>query len=84
MPRLGRVGAAAAHARASGAEHLAVLDVNSLAVPGWYVNYVLLKKKHSPKAQVLAYDRYVIPWLSKLERAFKPPFGLSFAAVCRK
>lgn len=61
-----------------------VSRMNSLAVPGWFLVNRILKKKEQSPAMVLAYDRLVIPALSKLEKLIPPPFGLSLAVVALK
>ncbi len=40
--------------------------------------------RSNPKAQIGIFDRWVVPWLSRLEAAVPPPFGQSLFAVLRK
>ncbi len=58
--------------------------MNSLAVPGWFVVNRILKKSEQSQKMVSAYDKYVIPALSKLEKLIPPPIGLSLAVVASK
>lgn len=58
--------------------------LNSLAVPGWFWVNRILKKKEQSQKMVSAYDKYVIPALSKLEKLIPPPIGLSLAVAGRK
>jgi hypothetical protein len=34
--------------------------------------------------QIEYFDRYILPWTSRLETILKPPFGQSIFAVLRK
>lgn len=58
--------------------------MNSLAVPGWFWINRILKKNEQSQKMVSAYDKHVIPALSKLEKLIPPPIGLSLAVVGRK
>ncbi len=64
-----------------------ILDLhymNAVALPGWFVNNRILKRAEESPAQVLWFDRFVVGWLSWLERRVRPPFGLSLVALCAK
>lgn len=58
--------------------------MNSIAVPGWFLNNRILKRKEESPAQVLFFDRFIVPWLKTVERVIKPPFGLSLFAIAGK
>ena len=58
--------------------------INSIAVIGWFLNNRILKRKEESLAQVLFFDRFVVPWLKPIEKLVKPPFGLSLLAIGEK
>jgi 2-polyprenyl-3-methyl-5-hydroxy-6-metoxy-1,4-benzoquinol methylase len=58
--------------------------INSIAVIGWFLNNRILKRKEESLAQVLFFDRFVVPWLKTIEKLVKPPFGLSLFAIGEK
>ncbi len=51
--------------------------MNMVGYFGWFINARLLKKSHQSTAQVVFYDRVIVPLLRKLESALPPPFGQS-------
>jgi len=61
--------------------------MNSVATLGWYLNGCLLKKQsladENMNAQILAYDKFVIPMVRWAEKIIKPPIGLSVVAVAK-
>ena len=58
--------------------------MNSLGVFGWLLNNRIVKRREESPAQVLFYDKAVVPWLSRIERVIRPPFGLSLVAIAEK
>jgi len=58
--------------------------MNCIAPFGWYLNNRVLRKREESPAQVKFYDRFIVPWLRKVERSFVPPFGLSLVVVGEK
>jgi 2-polyprenyl-3-methyl-5-hydroxy-6-metoxy-1,4-benzoquinol methylase len=58
--------------------------MNSIAVPGWFLNNRILKRKEESIAQILFFDRFIVPWLKIIEHVIKPPFGLSLLAIAEK
>jgi len=58
--------------------------MNSLGVAGWFLNNRVLKLGAESTAQVKVYDRLIVPWLSRLEAAIRPPFGMSLIALAGK
>jgi len=58
--------------------------MNCIAPFGWYLNNCILKKQQESLSQVMFYDRFVVPWLRKIEQILMPPFGLSMVAVGEK
>jgi len=58
--------------------------MNMIAVFGWFLNNRILKRQEESLSQVLFFDKYIVPWLRVIERAVRPPFGLSLIAICEK
>ena len=58
--------------------------MNSIAVPGWFLNNRILRLQKESISQVLFFDRFIVPWLKYFERILPPPFGLSLIAICKK
>jgi len=58
--------------------------MNCIAPFGWFLNNRILKKQEESLSQVIFYDRFVVPWLRKVEQIFIPPFGLSLVVVGEK
>jgi len=58
--------------------------MNCIAPFGWFLNNRILKKQEESLSQVIFYDRFVVPWLRKVEQIFIPPFGLSLVVVVEK
>jgi SAM-dependent methyltransferase len=58
--------------------------MNCIAPFGWYLNNRILKKQEESPSQVIFYDRFVVPWLRKIEQIVIPPFGLSLVVVGEK
>jgi len=56
--------------------------MNRVAVPGWWLNSRILKRRVLPKGQ-LALFRWILPLL-KLEEKSSPSFGLSLLALARR
>lgn len=69
---------------AAGFRILCLYFINFLAVPAWFFNNRIRKIKEESPAQVLIFDKYIVPWLRKVERIVRPPFGLSLIAICEK
>ena len=58
--------------------------MNVIAPLGWFLNNRIFKRQEESVAQVLFFDRFIVPWLRPAERILNPPFGLSLIAVCEK
>lgn len=58
--------------------------LNALAPAAWFFNNRVLDRAGESIAMVWVHDRLVVPWLSRLERVVRPPFGLSIVAVGAK
>ncbi len=81
--RYSRAGLAALAARA-GLRVEKLRYLNAIGFFGWWVNARLLRREAQSGAQIRIFDRYVVPWLSRLEEKMPPPFGQSIFAVLRK
>jgi SAM-dependent methyltransferase len=57
--------------------------VNALGLIGWLLVVKLLGGRPKAGLMLTAYDRGVVPWLSRLERRFPPPVGQSLLLVAR-
>jgi SAM-dependent methyltransferase len=57
--------------------------VNAAGFLGWWVNGHLLQRQSQSDGQIAIFDR-LVPLLSALESAVKPPFGQSLLAVLRR
>lgn len=58
--------------------------LNSLGVAAWFVAGRVMSRTTLGRKQVRFYDRWVIPWLSKVEKVVHPPIGQSLFLVARK
>jgi SAM-dependent methyltransferase len=58
--------------------------VNMPGVMAWWVTGTLLRRTTLRPASVRAYDRWVVPWLAKLEDVWEPPIGQSLLAVAER
>ena len=50
---------------------------------GWFVNGRLLRRKSFPIMQPLLFDK-LVPLISRVEKIFRPPLGMSLIAIARK
>jgi SAM-dependent methyltransferase len=50
----------------------------------WFLAGKVWRRKTLQPAQVRLYDRWVVPWVSKIERRWEPPIGQSLLAIARK
>ena len=56
--------------------------MNRIAVPGWWLNSRVLKRRVLPRGQLAAF-RWILPLL-KLEEKSSPSFGLSLLALASR
>jgi SAM-dependent methyltransferase len=64
-----------------------ILRVAYLNVPGliaWFLTGRVLRRKTLKSRYVRLYDRWIIPWLARMEGRWEPPFGQSLIAVARR
>ena len=57
--------------------------MNVPGVVSWFVAGKILRQRTLAARQVQLYDRFIVPWLSKLESRWCPPFGQSLFAVAQ-
>jgi SAM-dependent methyltransferase len=62
--------------------HLAYLNVPGLIA--WFLTGRVLRRKTLEPRYVRLYDRWIIPWLARMEGRWEPPFGQSLIAVARR
>jgi SAM-dependent methyltransferase len=55
---------------------------NMLGIPAWFFTNRVLRRSMAAPSQYSIYDA-LVPLLSRMERAFPPPAGLSLVAICR-
>lgn len=57
---------------------------NCIGVVAWFVAGKILRRKTIRISDARSYDRWIVPWASRLETRWTPPFGQSLVAVARK
>jgi SAM-dependent methyltransferase len=57
---------------------------NLPGILGWFLTGRVLRRRTLKPGQVRFYDRWVVPWLSKVESRWEPPCGQSLIAIARK
>jgi hypothetical protein len=58
--------------------------VNVIGFFGWWLNAHIFRREYQSATQIRIFDRYVVPWLARLEFISPPSFGQSLFAVLRK
>lgn len=58
--------------------------LNALGAAAWWWNNRVAGAGRQSTLQIWSFDRLVVPWLSRLERAHPPPFGQSLWFVGRR
>ena len=58
--------------------------VNAVGFFGWWMHSRVLRQEAWTERQIEIFDRFVAPWLSRLEAVAPPPFGQSLFAVLEK
>jgi len=64
-----------------------ILELRYFNLPGvisWFVAGKLLRRRTLQDRDVRLYDRWVVPWASRVEERWKPPVGQSLLAVGQK
>ena len=57
---------------------------NCFGVIAWFAAGKILRRKTIGVAGARGYDRWIVPWASRVEGHWTPPFGQSLVAVARK
>lgn len=57
---------------------------NLPGVAAWWLSGRVLRRRTVSARDAMLYDRWVIPWVSALERIWTPPLGQSLVAIARK
>jgi SAM-dependent methyltransferase len=70
--------------RAAEFEIETVYYLNFVGVAAWFAAGRIMRRATLGRAQVRFYDRWVIPWLRRLESRVHPPLGQSLLAIARK
>jgi SAM-dependent methyltransferase len=70
--------------RAAGFHPLRVAYTNLPGVAAWWLSGRVLRRRTVSARDARLYDRWVIPWVSALERVWTPPLGQSLIAIARK
>jgi len=58
--------------------------VNFPGVVTWYFAGKVLRRKTLLPRDIRLYDRWLVPWISKLEQRWEPPIGQSLIAIATK
>jgi SAM-dependent methyltransferase len=58
--------------------------MNFLGFFGWWANSHIFRRQAQSEEQIGIFDRYLVPFLSRLEDWVRPPFGQSVFAVLEK
>jgi SAM-dependent methyltransferase len=70
--------------RGAGLRPLRLAYANLPGVAAWWLSGRVLRRRTVRARDARIYDRWVIPWVSALERVWAPPLGQSLFAVARK
>lgn len=58
--------------------------LNMVGVAAWFMAGRILRRTTLKRTQVRFYDRFVVPWLRRIESLARPPIGQSLLAIARK
>lgn len=58
--------------------------MNLPGIAAWFMAGRVMRKTHIAAPETRAYDRLVVPWLSKLESIIPPPIGSNLIAIATK
>lgn len=58
--------------------------MNFPGIAAWFMAGRVLKKTNIAPADARAYDRLVVPWLSRLEQLVPPPIGSNIIAIAKR
>ncbi len=57
--------------------------MNFPGIFGWLWNNRIIKRHEESAGQIKFYDRFIVPWVRRLEAVVRPPIGLSLVCVAR-
>ena len=57
---------------------------NFIGLWGWFWNARVTKRVSQSDGQILVFDKFIVPWQSRLEAIVAPPLGQSLLVVARK
>jgi 2-polyprenyl-3-methyl-5-hydroxy-6-metoxy-1,4-benzoquinol methylase len=63
---------------------LALRYFNFIGLWGWVWNTRVTRRQAQSDTQILVFDRFIVPWLSRIEAFLPPPVGQSLLVVGRK
>jgi 2-polyprenyl-3-methyl-5-hydroxy-6-metoxy-1,4-benzoquinol methylase len=63
---------------------LAMRYFNFIGLWGWFWNTHVTRRQTQSDAQITVFDRFIVPWQSRLEALVPPPIGQSLLVVGRK
>jgi len=69
--------------RAAGFRSVRLRYANLLGVVLWFVAGRVLRRRTLGRAGVALYDRWVVPWIARVEKRWEPPVGQSILAVAK-
>jgi hypothetical protein len=58
--------------------------MNFPGIAAWFMAGKVLKKTSIAPADAKAYDRLVVPWISRLEQLVPPPIGSNIIAIATR
>lgn len=61
-----------------------VTYMNLPGIAAWFFAGRVMKKTHIAAPEAKAYDRLVVPWLSRIESVIAPPIGANLVAIATK
>lgn len=73
-----------ARLEAAGFAHRSLRYVNAPGVLSWFLAGRIFRRRTLSARDVSLYDRWVTPWVDRLERHWSPPFGQSLLAIATK
>lgn len=68
----------------AGWKPLRISYMNMPGIAAWFMAGRILKKTSIAARDAKTYDRFVVPWLSKLESLIEPPIGSNLLAIAKK
>lgn len=70
--------------RGAGFAPRSIRYTNLPGVLAWWLSGRVLRRRTVTAADARLYDRWMIPWISRLERVWQPPLGQSLIAVAQR